>query len=359
MDKQILLVAGARPNFMKVAPIAAEVKRSDGHLRAALVHTGQHYDPGMSEVFFKDLGMTSPDHSLGVGSGSHAEQTAAVMVAFEKVCLQMSPDLVVVVGDVNSTLACALTAKKLWIPVAHVEAGLRSRDMRMPEEINRLLTDSISDYLYTPSPDADDNLRNEGISEDRIVRVGNIMIDSLVVMLARAEERQAHRNLDLEQKGFGLMTMHRPSNVDDFARLEKTLRSLEQLDLPLVFPVHPRTRSRLDASGRQWSSSLRMVDPLGYVDFLSLMVDSAFVVTDSGGIQEETTYLGVPCFTMREQTERPITVTKGTNQLVTVDNVTERVGETLGGKRKRGRIPDLWDGNTAKRIVDHLQSVLS
>lgn len=357
MDKTICVVAGARPNFMKVAPFVAELKRREGELTPELVHTGQHYDPGMSDVFFQDLGLAAPDHFLGVGSGSHAEQTAAVMVAFEKVCLETRPDLVVVVGDVNSTIACALTAKKLWIPVAHIEAGLRSRDWRMPEEVNRILTDSISDYLYTPSPDADDNLRREGISEDRIVLVGNIMIDSLVAMLPKAKEREAHRSLGLEPGGFGLMTMHRPSNVDDLSQLEKTLDRLDELNVHLVFPVHPRTRAGLQASGREWKS-LEMIEPVGFTDFLSLMMNSAFVVTDSGGIQEETTYLRIPCFTMREQTERPITVTHGTNQLVTVDNVKDRVGELLDGRAKSGSVPALWDGNTAGRIVDHLESVL-
>ena len=358
MDNQILVVAGARPNFIKVAPLLAELKRPEGRLRARLVHTGQHYDPGMSDVFFRDLGMMPPDHSLGVGSGSHAEQTAAVMVAFEEVCLRTRPSLVVVVGDVNSTLACALTAKKLWIPVAHVEAGLRSRDMRMPEEVNRLLTDSISDYLFTPSPDADDNLRHEGISEDRITRVGNIMIDSLVKMLHRARESGAPRRFALERNCFGLVTVHRPSNVDDFTQLKKTLSSLELLETPLVFPVHPRTRARLEDAGLGRTGRLRMIDPLGYVDFLSFMTEAAFVVTDSGGIQEETTYLGIPCFTLREQTERPITVTIGTNQLVTVDDVGEKVEGVLRGKRKQGQIPELWDGKTAERIVTHLESEL-
>ena len=365
MVAMIDLIAAARPNFMKVAPLYKALSAEAGWCRPRLVHTGQHYDANMSDAFFRDLGLPEPDIHLGVGSGSHAEQTAGVMVAYEKVCLERRPDWVVVVGDVNSTLACTLAATKLGIPVAHLEAGLRSRDRTMPEEINRLATDALADLLWTPSPDADDNLRAEGVSIDKVERVGNIMIDSLEMMRPAIEVRRFFEALGLPAGAYGVMTLHRPSNVDDRERLAglcEVIAGVAQR-LPMVFPVHPRTRQRLIAFGL-WDrlagiKGLRLIEPAGYVDFMSLVFNSRFVLTDSGGVQEETTYLRIPCLTLRESTERPITVTEGTNRLIKAEGVLAQVDAILSGGWISGRVPDRWDGKTAGRVVASLRARLT
>jgi UDP-N-acetylglucosamine 2-epimerase (non-hydrolysing) len=359
LPAKILLVAAARPNFMKIAPLWRALAAQPDVFEPILVHTGQHYDQNMSDVFFADLGLPPPHVHLGVGSGSHAEQTAGVMLAIEPVCRDHRPACVVVVGDVNATLAATITAKKLDLPVAHVEAGLRSGDRTMPEELNRILTDSVADLLLTPSPDADANLRQEGVAADRIERVGNIMIDSLVHALVRVRDRQVHDRFGCEAGAYGLVTLHRPANVDDPASLRAICDGLQGLDYPLVFPVHPRTRKVMAAAGLEalegGAGRLRLCEPLGYDDFLNLTLHARFVVTDSGGIQEETTYLQIPCLTLRTTTERPITVTEGTNELVTVANLAERVRVVLAGGWKQGSVPDLWDGRTAGRIAAVLE----
>ncbi|GAC1346566.1 MAG: UDP-N-acetylglucosamine 2-epimerase (non-hydrolyzing) [Myxococcales bacterium] len=355
----ILHVVGARPNFMKMAPIIAALRGSAG-VRQVLVHTGQHYDAKMSDVFFQDLGMPAPDVHLGVGSGSHAQQTAKVMTEIEPVLLRVKPDLVSVAGDVNSTLAVALVAAKLQIGVAHVEAGLRSRDWTMPEEVNRVLTDRLSDLLFTPSRDGDVNLIAEGIAPSRIHFVGNVMIDSLRAALPRAQESRVHDKLEVAKGGYALATLHRPSNVDEPAALARVFAALAEVSalLPVVFPIPPRTRARLagDAalSARLAATpGLKLVDPLGYLDFLALTASARLVMTDSGGIQEETTALGVPCLTLRENTERPVTVEVGTNQLVGADpaQIVPAARAVLEGRAKKGALPELWDGRAAERIA--------
>jgi UDP-N-acetylglucosamine 2-epimerase (non-hydrolysing) len=355
---RILLVAAARPNFMKIAPLWRELAARPEVFDPRLVHTGQHYDRNMSDVFFADLGLPRPHVHLGVGSGSHAQQTAGVMTRFEEICQQDRPDAVVVVGDVNATMAATIAATKLHVPVAHVEAGLRSGDRTMPEEINRILTDSIADLLLTPSPDGDANLRREGVPEERIARVGNIMIDSLVHALDRVRDRDTFARFGCERRGYGLVTLHRPANVDDPQKLRRLLDGLQGLETPLIFPVHPRTSKVMQQHGLQPPSGdgagLQLCEPLGYDDFLNLTLNARFVLTDSGGIQEETTYLGIPCLTMRPNTERPVTVTEGTNELVTGETMADRVGVILAGQWKQGRVPDLWDGRTAGRIADEL-----
>ena len=365
MTGPVILVVGARPNFMKIAPIHAELARRG--ISQILLHTGQHYDENMSKVFFDDLGMPQPDIYLGIGSGSHAVQTAKVMVEFEKVCNEHKPSMVVVVGDVNSTVACSMVCAKEWIPCAHVEAGLRSFDREMPEEINRLVTDAIADLLLTPSPDGDENLRKEGVAEERIKRVGNIMIDSLFNNLERSKSSTIHADLGLEKGTYGVLTLHRPSNVDEKDAFMRILTALEQIGerIPLVFPLHPRTRIRAEEFGLterlESIPNIVLTGPAGYLDFVALMAESKLVLTDSGGLQEETTALGIPCLTLRENTERPITVTEGTNTIVgnTTDVILDAANDILDNGGKAGRIPDLWDGHTAERIADIIEGVIS
>jgi UDP-N-acetylglucosamine 2-epimerase (non-hydrolysing) len=363
---KVLNVVGARPNFMKVAPIVAAMKRRPAKFHPLVVHTGQHYDAAMSDSFFRDLDLPQPDTYLGVGSGSHAAQTATIMERFEPVVLREKPDWVLVVGDVNSTFACALVCVKLGVKVAHVEAGLRSRDRTMPEEINRLLTDQIADLLFTPSSDADANLRAEGIPQERIRLVGNVMIDSLLKNLERARQSKARAELGLTDVDFGVLTLHRPSNVDHQQTFERILTSLETItaSLPIVFPVHPRTRKTIVELGLSdriaAMKNLRMIDPLGYLDFLALYSTAKLVLTDSGGIQEETTVLGIPCLTLRENTERPITVELGTNVVVGTDSkkiIAEAVAALNGSANRMVRQPPLWDGLTSERILDALEQV--
>lgn len=361
--KSIHLIAGARPNFMKVAPLWHALKKEDW-ATPALVHTGQHYDPLMSDVFFQDLSLPEPDFHLGVGSGSHAQQTAAVMVAYEELCRQKQPDMVVVVGDVNSTMACTIAAKKLLLPVAHLEAGLRSNDRTMPEEINRLLTDAISDVLWTPSPDADENLLREGVPAERIERVGNIMIDSLVMMLPRISDESTAARINRPAGAYGVVTLHRPANVDTPEALRAALEAVSKVSrmLPLVFPMHPRTRERVKTFGLQeileQTGNITVCAPLGYVDFMGLLSGSVLAVTDSGGIQEETCYLGIQCLTVRDTTERPATVTSGANRLTSMAGLPALAEQVLALRARGGAlrtIPDLWDGQTAGRIVQSLR----
>jgi UDP-N-acetylglucosamine 2-epimerase (non-hydrolysing) len=356
--KKVLHIVGARPNFMKVAPIHRAISER-GALKQTLVHTGQHYDAKMSDVFFADLGMPAPDIHLGVGSGSHAEQTARVMIELEKVFSREQPDLVSVVGDVNSTLAAALVAVKMGIPISHVEAGLRSFDDSMPEEINRVLTDRISDLLLTPSFDADANLLREGLAPTRIRLVGNVMIDSLLTAREKALRLSTLSDLGLTPRGYAVCTLHRASNVDDAKVLGGLLAALAHVAsrLPVVFPVHPRTRKRLAELGfgptLERTPGLRLVDPMGYLEFLALTAQARLVFTDSGGLQEETTVLGIPCLTVRENTERPITVELGTNLVVGTDpvRIQQAADYILDGHEKKGRVPDLWDGRTGERIA--------
>jgi UDP-N-acetylglucosamine 2-epimerase (non-hydrolysing) len=354
-EVRIAVIAGARPNFVKVAPLL-RAARSAGW-DALLVHTGQHYDVAMSASFFEDLDIPPPDVNLEVGSGRHGEQTAKVMIGFETWLEENPVDAVAVVGDVNSTVACALVAAKLLVPVAHVEAGLRSFDRTMPEEVNRLVVDSLASWLLTPSPDADENLRHEGVHPSRIVRVGNIMVDSLFYAVERSAGSDILTRLGVEDGRYGLVTLHRPALVDDSARLTGIVDALGEIsrDLPLVFPVHPRTRARIGDLPVEVPSSLQLCAPLGYLDFIRLESSSALVLTDSGGVQEETTCLGIPCLTLRPTTERPITVTEGTNRVVGMDpaRVLAAAHETLRGPVEPRR-PELWDGHTAERIVEAL-----
>jgi UDP-N-acetylglucosamine 2-epimerase (non-hydrolysing) len=350
---------------MKMAPIIEAMNRYPEQIEHLLVHTGQHYDEKMSKAFFDDLGMPKPDIDLEVGSGSHAEQTAKIMVAFEKVCLEHKPDLVIVVGDVNSTMACSITAKKLGIKVAHVEAGLRSRDMSMPEEINRLCTDVLCDYLFTTDHFADENLRDEGVPEEKIHFVGNVMIDTLVKHRAMAEGLSIARDWGLGAGEFATMTLHRPGNVDDPQILEGLLKVLSKIseELPIIFPIHPRTKKMAEQFGvmhylnfGERIEGIWCTEPLGYLDLLHLNMNARLVLTDSGGLQEETTVLGVPCVTIRPNTERPITCTEGTNILVGNDpqKVLDAANAILHGPVLTGRIPEKWDGRAAERIVEVL-----
>ena len=359
----IHLIAAARPNFMKVAPLYHALKQTDW-CQPLLVHTGQHYDDNMSGSFLRDLNLPDPDIHLNVGSGSHAEQTAGVMLAYEKICLATPPDWVVVIGDVNSTLACSITAKKLWLPVAHLEAGLRSRDRSMPEEINRIVTDALCDLLWTPSPDADDNLLSEGVPAEKIVRVGNIMMDSYEMLRSQIEADQTLLSFDLAPSSYAVVTLHRPANVDSVENLSTLVNRLVEISdrIPLVFPVHPRTRSRLDEFGLfallEQAPAIHLAQPLGYIPFMSLVRQSKLVITDSGGIQEETTYLDIPCLTLRGNTERPITITQGTNRLVNASTLSSSVDEALAGDWNHGRRPELWDGKTAHRVADSLREAI-
>lgn len=363
--RKILVVVGARPNLMKAAPLI-EAMAPTGSLQPLLLHTDQHYDANMSQVFFDELGLPQPDIHLGVGSGSHAQQTARVMTAFEPVLEEHRPDWVVVVGDVNSTLACALVAAKLHIPVAHVEAGLRSFNRRMPEEINRVLTDALSDLLFTTDRQAGDNLRREGIPAEKIYFVGNVMIDTLLKHRERALTSDILERLGLKPAQYALLTLHRPNNVDHFPVLQGLLAALGQLSrrLPVVFPVHPRTRQRVQAFGLDdlldsYPGIIRC-EPLGYLEMLCLMAKARLALTDSGGVQEETTALGTPCLTLREETEWPVTVNEGTN--LVIGNEPERLlaesDAILAGGGKRGRIPELRDGQAAGRIVGVLREAL-
>jgi UDP-N-acetylglucosamine 2-epimerase (non-hydrolysing) len=356
-EKTILHIVGARPNFMKAAPVMRAIGNLDG-LRQVLVHSGQHYDENMSDIFFRQLALPEPDINLEVGSGSHARQTAQIMSRLEPVLLERRPDLLLVYGDVNSTVAAALVASKLQIAVGHVEAGLRSFDRTMPEEINRLLTDQISDLLFTPSADGDANLQREGVAPEKIFRVGNVMIDTLQRLLPEALKSwpQVRRRLGVSAAGFGLVTLHRPSNVDDPAMLARIMAALGAIsrNIPLVFPMHPRTRGR--AAGLNpvaGNPHLMIVDPLGYLEFLCLQKHSALLITDSGGIQEETTFMGIPCLTVRDNTERPITVEQGTNVLVGQDmeRLTAGTEAVLNKTFKTGTVPELWDGRAGERIA--------
>lgn len=350
---RIVLTAGARPNFVKVAPVLAALERRG--LDTVLVHTGQHYGASMSDVFFDELGIRIPDHHLGAGSGTHAAQTAAVMTAFESLVTEVRPDVVIVPGDVNSTLACALVAAKAGCVVGHVEAGLRSRDWSMPEEVNRVVTDRVSDLLFAPSEDAVSNLEAEGYRDDQIHLVGNVMVDTLLANVDRARERPTLDDLGLEPGGYGVVTLHRPSNVDDEGTLAALLATLAELAdrVPLVLPVHPRAADRIRRAIAH--GKVRAIEPLGYLDFLALQASAALVLTDSGGVQEETTVLGIPCLTLRTNTERPITVDEGTNRVVGRDHdaILAAADDALAG-RFPDRHPGLWDGKAGERIADVL-----
>jgi len=365
---------------MKIAPLFHALKKEDW-ATPVIVHTGQHYDLNMSDAFFQDLGLPEPDLHLGVGSGTHAEQTGQVMIAYEKVLLEKKPDLVVVVGDVNSTVACALAASKIIYTsspnngqrtmdhgrgckplIAHLEAGLRSFDRTMPEEINRLLTDALADILWSPSQDADENLMREGVSPKKIHRVGNIMIDSLEMLRKKIQNQAAYNDFGLEPGDYGVITLHRPSNVDDQEVLKQICHTFMRMSqkIPLIFPIHPRTRKNLEQNGLlssfKRSPGLYPVEPLNYVRFMNLVFNCRLAITDSGGIQEETTYLGIPCLTMRPNTERPITIRQGTNQLCNPENLEAKVEGILSGEITQGAIPELWDGKTATRVVKSIKN---
>ncbi len=361
----LLLVAGARPNFMKVAPIIRTIRTRTGRsgpagaaLAYRLVHTGQHYDDAMSAVFFSELGIPAPDVNLAVGSGSHARQTADIMTKFEALCEVDKPDWVVVVGDVNSTMACSLVCAKMGIRIAHVEAGLRSFDRTMPEEVNRLVTDALADLLLTPSADANENLRREGIPESKIEFVGNVMIDALVANLEQARASTLPHRLGVRAGDFAYVTLHRPTNVDDASRLTTIMAELQRLSdrLPVIFPMHPRTRKMCGRFGVAFddSVSLKIVEPIGYHDSLWLAENARLVLTDSGGLQEESTFFRTPCLTLRPNTERPVTVTLGSNKLTSVESLAADIDGVLAGDARFGSIPPLWDGRTSERILDSL-----
>lgn len=368
--KEVFLVAGARPNFMKIAPVVRAI-RAHGELSYRIIHTGQHYDREMNEVFFEELGIPEPDVFMAAGGGSHAQQTAKIMVAFEEYCQAHRPDVVLVVGDVNSTLACSIVAKKLCIPVAHIEAGLRSGDMSMPEEINRLVTDSISDWFFVTEPSAVDHLKREGKRDETIFHVGHVMVDNVLYQAEKLElsdtsvfETEVFKKQAISAAGrYGVVTLHRPSNVDDAAMMNQIAGALKEIavDLPLIFPVHPRTRNNLGKFGIDLGENVTLVGPQAYMPFLNLWKDAAVILTDSGGLQEETTALGVPCITIRENTERPVTVDEGSNVLVGTDpdRIITEARKVLRGEGKRGRRPHLWDGKAAERIVEILCAELS
>lgn len=360
---------------MKIAPLYHALKK-ESWANPVIVHTGQHYDLNMSDAFFQDLNLSEPEIHLGAGSGTHAEQIGRVMMAYEQIVFEKQPDMIVVVGDVNSTIACTLAAAKILyasLPnrhnnnveqpiLAHLEAGLRSRDRTMPEEINRIATDVLADILWTPSEDGDENLRNEGVSADKIVRVGNIMIDSLEMMRSHIESASTREQHKLEKQGYAVVTLHRPSNVDSadsLARLCDLLVSTAE-KLPVVFPVHPRTRKNLETHGLlsklESANNVLLLEPQSYINFMNLVFNAKLVLTDSGGIQEETTYLGIPCLTLRPNTERPITIDQGTNLLCTLDNVKQHIDEVMDGQFKQGQIPEFWDGNTASRVVASIKN---
>ena len=380
----IHLIAAARPNFMKIAPLYHALKKEDW-AKPIIVHTGQHYDLNMSDAFFKDLELPEPDIHLGIGSGSHAEQTGKVMIAYEKVLMEHRPDLVIVVGDVNSTMACTLSASKIsYNPsnpsnsinptnpnnperplIAHLEAGLRSFDRTMPEEINRIVTDSLVDILWTPSPDGDENLLREGISKENIECVGNIMIDSLEMLRNKIEKQAVFKEFDVNKNAYGLITLHRPSNVDSIEVLSSICDVFINISekLSLIFPVHPRTRKNLENFGLinvlEKAKSIFLVEPINYIRFMNLVFNCRLAITDSGGIQEETTYLGIPCLTMRPNTERPITVDQGTNTLCTIDNLEAFVETIITERDTKLSVPELWDGHTAERIVQSIKTYMS
>ena len=376
-----LIVAGARPNFMKIAPIVKAIDKYNDNIiddqpaiEPLLVHTGQHYDRAMSKIFFEELGIPKPDINLGIGSGNHGEQTGRIMIEFEKVVLKHKPDLLIVVGDVNSTMACSIVAVKLGVKVAHVEAGLRSYDRTMPEEINRIVTDSISDYLLTSCDDGEVNLLKEGISKEKNHFVGNVMVDTLLAHRDKADKSNIHETLGLSENGkiqdYALLTLHRPSNVDDKETFKRILEPINKISekMPVIFAAHLRTQKQIKSFGLQKffnlnktsikSKGIYLLDPMGYLDFLKLMSHSKLIFSDSGGIQEETTILGVPCLTLRENTERPVTITEGTNVLVGVDpeKILASAIEMLNGENKTGSIPFLWDGKAAVRLVNILAS---
>lgn len=361
MKLKIINVVGARPNYMKMAPLLAEFSKHPGQFAPLLVHTGQHYDEKMSKLFFEELNLPKPDVYLGVGSGSHATQTGKVMLGLEELFIAERPDLVIVVGDVNSTMAATIVAAKLCISVAHVEAGLRSFDRTMPEEVNRIVTDALSTYCFTTSADANENLRNEGVPAEKIFLVGNVMIDTLLRLRERSRQSAILTTIGLTGK-FGLVTLHRPGNVDTKETLVGILAALEKIQqsVPLVFPVHPRTHQRLKDFGllagmNRWPN-LKLIEPVGYLDSLCLMSQATVVLTDSGGVQEETTALGIPCLTIRTNTERPVTITEGSNTLVGTDRekIISAAMDVFSGRGKQGRVPQLWDGRAAERIVQCL-----
>lgn len=363
MKKLIHLIAAARPNFMKIAPLYHALVKEEW-AEPVIVHTGQHYDLNMSDAFFKDLGLPEPHIHLNVGSGTHAEQTGKVLMAYEKMLLDKRPDLVVVVGDVNSTMAATLAAVKLGIRVAHLEAGLRSFDRTMPEEINRIVTDAVADLLWTPSPDGDENLLKEGVPPHKIQRVGNIMIDSLEMLRGRIEKENTYEQFGLTPAGYGLVTLHRPANVDDPVILREICQILQRIavKMPLVFPVHPRTHKNLEDFGLLndlgSTPGLQLTHPISYIPFMNLVFNCRFVLTDSGGIQEETTYLGIPCLTLRPNTERPITVTQGTNKLCTLQDIEANFIDILDKQHEHRTAPDLWDGYTAERVCESIERYL-
>jgi len=356
---KVFLIAGARPNFMKIAPIAREFEKHD-QIQYKIVHTGQHYDQNMSDIFFEELGIRNPDYYFGASGGSHSQQTAKIMVEFEKICETDRPNLVIVVGDVNSTLACSIVAKKMHIKVAHVEAGLRSFDLEMPEEINRMVTDSISDLFFVTEEQGMINLKNEGKPEAAIHFVGHVMIDNLYYQFAKLEQIPpdsfASSVYKIQHQKYGVVTLHRPSNVDDKQALERIFEALVRISetLPLIFPIHPRTRKNMEIFGITPPPAIKLTEPLSYMEFLNLWKDAKFVLTDSGGLQEETTALGVPCLTIRENTERPITIAQGTNELVgtSIEKILSAFKKIMSNNWKTGQKPKLWDGSAAERITN-------
>lgn len=363
--RMVYLVAGARPNFMKIAPIVRALQ-AHGGVGFKIIHTGQHYDREMNDVFFEELGIPQPDVFMGAGGGSHAQQTAKIMTAFEALCQAQKPDAVLVVGDVNSTLACSIVAKKFNIPVAHVEAGLRSGDMSMPEEINRLVTDSISDWFFVTEPSGVEHLRREGKAQSAIHHVGHVMVDNVLYQaekLSQAETQFETSDFKRRHGRYGVVTLHRPSNVDSAEMMTRVGEALKEIavDLPLLFPVHPRTRANLEKFGIDLGPNITLVGPQGYMSFLNLWKDAVVVLTDSGGLQEETTALGVPCITIRENTERPVTVEEGTNVLAGTDpaRIVAEARKVMRGEGKQGRRPQLWDGRAAERIVAILAKELA